>query len=82
MLNAALEGDLDDIEYVEDPIFGLSVPVEIEGVPTELLLPRGTWDDEAAYDMQAKKLAGMFEENFKQYSAGVAQVVIDSGPKG
>jgi phosphoenolpyruvate carboxykinase (ATP) len=82
MLNAALEGDLDDVEYIEDPVFGLAVPAEIEGVPTELLLPRGTWDDTAAYNAQAKKLAGMFEENFKQYSAGVAQAVIDSGPKG
>jgi phosphoenolpyruvate carboxykinase (ATP) len=82
MLNAALAGDLDDVEFVEDPVFGLSVPVQIEGVPTELLLPRGTWSDTAAYDAQAQKLAGMFEENFKQYSAGVAQAVVDSGPKG
>ncbi len=82
MLNAALVGALDDVEFVEDPIFGLMVPTEISGVPSELLQPRGTWDDPAAYDMQAKKLAGMFKENFKQYSAGVEQSVIDSGPRG
>ena len=82
MLNAALEGDLEDVEYLEDPIFGLSVPAEIEGVPTELLLPRGTWDDASAYDSQARKLAGMFEENFKQYSEGVSEAVINSGPRG
>jgi phosphoenolpyruvate carboxykinase (ATP) len=82
MLNAALAGDLDDIDYVEDPIFGLSVPTEIAGVPSDLLLPRGTWDDPVAYDAQATKLARMFKENFAQYSAGVDQSVIDSGPQG
>ena len=82
MLNAALAGDLDDVEFVEDPVFGLKVPVEIDGVPTEILQPRGTWDDAAAYDVQAKKLAGMFRENFKQYSGGVSKAVIKSGPKG
>jgi phosphoenolpyruvate carboxykinase (ATP) len=82
MLNAALAGDLDDVDYVEDPIFGLSVPTEISGVPAELLLPRATWDDPAAYDAQATKLARMFRENFVQYSAGVDQSVIDAGPQG
>ncbi|MCL1601937.1 MAG: phosphoenolpyruvate carboxykinase (ATP), partial [Actinomycetia bacterium] len=82
MLNAALAGDLDDVEFVEDPIFGLSVPTAIEGVPSEILLPRGTWDNPEAYDAQAKRLAGMFEKNFKQYSAGVSQAVIDAGPNG
>ncbi len=81
MLNAALAGELDDVEFVEDPIFGLSVPTEISGVPTELLMPRGTWDDPAAYDAQATKLARMFKENFVQYSEGVDQSVIDSGPQ-
>lgn len=82
MLNAALAGDLDGVEFTEDPMFGLMVPTAIDGVPTELLQPRGTWSDATAYDHQAQKLAGMFEENFKQYSAGVDQSVIDSGPKG
>jgi hypothetical protein len=60
--------------------FGATSPSE--GVPTELLGPRGTWDNTAAYDAWAKKLAGMFEENSEQYSAGVDQAVVDSGPKG
>jgi phosphoenolpyruvate carboxykinase (ATP) len=81
MLNSALAGDLDDVTFVEDPIFGLSVPTEIQGVPSELLLPRGTWDDTDAYDAQANKLAGMFRKNFQQYSAGVDQSVIDAGPR-
>ncbi len=82
MLNAALAGELDDIEFVDDPIFGLSVPTDVPGVPSELLLPRSTWDDAAAYDTQAKKLAAMFVKNFTRYSVGVDQAVIDSGPKG
>lgn len=82
MLNAALAGDLDEVEYVEDPVFGLMVPVEVPGVPTELLQPRGTWDDASAYDAQATKLAGMFEVNFRQYAEDVYQSVIDAGPKG
>ncbi len=82
MLNSALAGDLDNVEFVVDPVFGLSVPKEIPGVPSELLLPRGTWEDKDAYDTQAAKLAGMFRKNFEQYSQGVAQSVIDSGPNG
>ena len=82
MLNAALAGELDDVEFVTDPVFGLSVPVEVPGVPTELLLPRSTWDDAAEYDAQAGKLAGMFRRNFEQYSAGVSPAVVDSGPQG
>jgi phosphoenolpyruvate carboxykinase (ATP) len=81
MLNSALAGDLDDVGFVTDPVFGLSVPSEIPGVPSELLLPRGTWKDADAYDAQATKLAGMFRKNFEQYAAGVDQAVIDAGPR-
>ena len=70
------------VEFVQDPVFGLSVPTDIAGVPTEILMPRGTWDDAAAYDAQATKLAGMFRKNFQQYSAGVDESVVDSGPAG
>ena len=49
-------------------------------MPSELLQPRLTWDDVDAFDAQAKKLAGMFVENFKQYSDGVADGVVASGP--
>ncbi len=80
MLNAALEGKLDDVEYMTDPAFGLEVPTEIPGVPSELMRPRDTWDDPDAYDRQATKLATMFRENFKKYAAGVSQAVVDSGP--
>jgi phosphoenolpyruvate carboxykinase (ATP) len=82
MLNAALDGDLDNVEYREDEVFGLMVPVEITDVPTEILTPRDTWDDKEAFDAQAKRVAGMFRDNFKQYSEGMSPDVIESGPRG
>jgi phosphoenolpyruvate carboxykinase (ATP) len=82
MLNAALGGDLADAEYVEDPIFGLLMPTAIAGVPSELLVPRGTWDDPDAFDTQARKLAGMFIDNFTKYAEGVDPAVVKAGPSG
>jgi phosphoenolpyruvate carboxykinase (ATP) len=81
MLNAALDGLLDDVEYREDPVFALQVPVAIQGVPDEILIPRNTWKDEAAFDVQAKRLAAMFQENFAKYAAGMSQAVGESGPR-
>ena len=80
MLNAALAGDLDAAEYTEDPIFGLQVPTEIAGVPAELLIPRQTWRDQAAFDSQARRLAQMFRDNFKKYEA--TPEVVAAGPPG
>lgn len=82
MLNAALDGLLDDVEYREDPVFALQVPVSIPDVPGELLVPRDTWEDTEAFDAQAKRLAGMFRDNFEQYAAGMSAAVRDSGPRG
>jgi phosphoenolpyruvate carboxykinase (ATP) len=81
MLNAALEGTLDDAEYVEDPVFGLSVPTSVPGVPSELLTPRSTWSDPKSFDDQARKLAGMFVANFAAYAEGVDEAVVKSGPR-
>ncbi len=80
MLNAALEGALDDVEYVEDPLFGLSVPTSVPGVPSELLIPEQTWSDRDAFQKAARNLAGMFEANFAAYAAGVDEAVAKSGP--
>jgi phosphoenolpyruvate carboxykinase (ATP) len=67
---------------VKDPIFGLHLPVHVNGVPNEVLNPRNTWKDSAAYDAQAKKLAGMFQENIKKFGAAVSETIIGAGPKG
>ncbi len=67
MIHAALSGALEGADLRADPVFGLAVPTAIHGVPSEVLDPRGTWADSAAYDEQAKKLAGMFRDNFAKF---------------
>ncbi len=81
MLNAALSGELDNVETVEDPIFGLHIPKEVNGVPSEVLNPRNTWKDKDEYDNSAKKLANMFVENFKKFEADTAPEIAKAGPK-
>jgi phosphoenolpyruvate carboxykinase (ATP) len=67
LLTAALDGSLAGVEFRRDANFGFEVPVAVKGVDSTLLDPRATWGDKAAYDAQAKKLVGMFAENFGQY---------------
>ncbi len=81
MLNAALDGKLDDVPYVEDPIFKVLVPTECPGVPNEVLIPENTWQDKEAYRQKAKELAAKFAENFKQYEAYVSEEVKKAGPE-
>jgi phosphoenolpyruvate carboxykinase (ATP) len=81
MVHAALDGKLDGIATRTDPVFGLSIPQSVPGVPNEVLDPRGTWSDSAAYDTQAKKLAEMFRKNFEKFGS-VAESVKRAGPQG
>ena len=81
MIHAALSGKLDDAALRSDPVFGLSVPTAVPGVPDEVLDPRATWADAAAYDEQAKKLAAMFRENFKKFG-GASDAIRSAGPQG
>ena len=67
LLSAALDGTLADVEMRIDPHFGFRVPVAVPGVDTKILNPRETWADKGAYDAQARKLAGMFRDNFKKF---------------
>jgi phosphoenolpyruvate carboxykinase (ATP) len=80
MITAALSGALDGVEYKIDPVFNLDVPQSCPGVPAEVLNPRATWADQAAYDEQAKKLAAMFDENFKAFAASASDAVKAAGP--
>ncbi len=81
LVRAALNGTLVDVPMREDPNFGIAVPTVCPEVPPEVLDPRSTWPDPAAYDAQAKKLAGMFVDNFKKYSEGVADNIKAAGPR-
>jgi phosphoenolpyruvate carboxykinase (ATP) len=80
MVRAALNGALDEVEMIEDPIFRVAVPVSCPEVPASFLQPRNTWQDRAAYDLAARKLAVMFAENFAKYADGVAAAVREAGP--
>jgi len=81
MVNAALSGALDNVPCEIDPIFNLPVPTSCPGVPADVLTPRNTWSDPAAYDAQARKLANMFAENFKTFEATASAGVKAAGPK-
>jgi phosphoenolpyruvate carboxykinase (ATP) len=80
MVRAALNGDLDRVPTVTDPIFGVEVPTTCPDVPAAFLQPRSTWADPDAYDRQARQLARMFAENFASYASGVDPEVAAAGP--
>ena len=81
MVRAALDGRLDGVPMVEDPIFRIAVPTACPEVPAEFLEPRSTWLDTDAYDRAARKLARMFVENFANYHDGVRPGVREAGPR-
>ena len=81
VVSAALSGALDSARLTPDPIFKVLVPESCEGVPGELLQPRQTWADPAAYDAKARDLARLFKKNFEQYAAACAPEVRAAGPE-
>ena len=80
MVKAALSGDLAQGEFQPDPIFGVEVPAHVEGVPDKVLNPKAAWDDPAAYEAQARKVAAMFRENFQQFAIHVGKEVLACQP--
>jgi phosphoenolpyruvate carboxykinase (ATP) len=79
LVNAALDGRLDKVEFVTEAAFGLSIPVSCPEVPAEILNPRNAWADKAAYDRQAADLAARFEANFEEFDA--SEAIRAAGPK-
>ncbi len=75
LLNAALSGALDNVEYRTDPFFNLAIPTHVEGVPDEVLDPRQAWADKAAYDDAAKNLVARFVQNFETFAEHVDEDV-------
>ncbi|HEX8944967.1 MAG TPA: phosphoenolpyruvate carboxykinase (ATP) [Gemmatimonadaceae bacterium] len=80
MVHALLHGDLHSVPLDTDPIFGLHIPKHIADVPGDVLNPRNTWPDKAGYDEQARKLAGMFRDNFAKFEKFVPKSVRNAGP--
>ncbi|WP_160724069.1 phosphoenolpyruvate carboxykinase (ATP) [Bacillus sp. USDA818B3_A] len=80
MVHAALEGELNQIETVKDPTFGLNIPIHVAGVPDEVLQPSKTWSDPLAYEKKAKELALKFRENFNKFSDISEEIEKRGGP--
>jgi phosphoenolpyruvate carboxykinase (ATP) len=81
IIDAIHSGALTHPQRERDSVFGFDVVTEIPGVPSEILRPRESWNDKAAYDATAKKLAGLFNKNFETYAAGASAEVRDAAPK-
>ncbi len=81
IIDAIHSGALNDVEYVEDPIFGVSVPKTCPNVPDQVLQPVNTWADKAAYEATAKKLAQSFHDNFKQYADQASPEILAAAPR-
>ncbi|KGR73622.1 phosphoenolpyruvate carboxykinase (ATP) [Ureibacillus manganicus] len=80
MVRAAIDGKLNDVETIQDPVFGLHMPTNIEGVPSEVLNPRDAWSDKAAYDQKASFLADLFKENFKKFGNVSDEIAKNGAP--
>jgi phosphoenolpyruvate carboxykinase (ATP) len=80
LLKAALDGSLDQVNFVKDPIFGIEVPENCPGVPEEILTPINTWQDKEAFKKTAAELAVRFAKNFKAFESQADATVINAGP--
>ncbi|MFH0765873.1 MAG: phosphoenolpyruvate carboxykinase (ATP) [Calditrichota bacterium] len=80
MLNAALDGLLEQSPTHREAYFGLDVPTEVPGVPAEVLNPQTTWPDADEYNRKARELAELFRRNFEAYKSSVSTEVAEAGP--
>jgi phosphoenolpyruvate carboxykinase (ATP) len=80
IVDAIHRGALANAKTSRDPVFGIDVVTEVPDVPSNILIPRSTWPDPAAYDAAAKALAGLFKKNFEKYEAGVSAEIRGAGP--
>jgi phosphoenolpyruvate carboxykinase (ATP) len=81
MISSALEGKLENVEFIQHPVFGLQMPVECQNVPSEVLNPRNTWKDKEAYDKKANQLATSFKENFEKFEKQANDEILSGAPK-
>jgi phosphoenolpyruvate carboxykinase (ATP) len=81
IIDAIHSGEAAGARTVPDPVFGVEVVTECRGISPEILVPRDAWADKASYDATARKLAGLFRNNFRQYEDKVAADVKHAGPR-
>ena len=81
IIDAIHNGDFENADYVKDAEFGFEIPTTCPEVPSEILVPKNTWADKAAYDVQKEKLIGLFQNNFKQFEENVNAAIVAAGPK-
>ena len=81
MITAALNGELEKVEFEKDPIFNLNIPKSCPEVPSEILNPKNVWSDSEAYEKQAKALASKFADNFSKKYPDMPSEIVNAGPK-
>ena len=81
LLNAALDGKLNDVKFVKDDVFGFEIPTECEGVPSEILQPSAAWSDKNEYYKKYKELAAAFVKNFEKFKEGCSDEILKAAPK-
>jgi phosphoenolpyruvate carboxykinase (ATP) len=80
LVTAAIDGSIEKATFKPDPIFGVLCPEALPGVPSEVLQPRNTWTDKAAYEVKAWELAERFNQNFKKFT-NISEEIVAAGPK-
>ncbi len=81
MITEALLGNLDSVDFVKHDVFGLEMPTTCANVPDEILNPKNTWSDKAAYDKKANQLADEFNKNFEQFADNASEDILNAAPK-
>lgn len=81
MVNAALSGQLDDVEMAIDPIFGFAIPRRVPDVPSDVLFPRNTWKNPDAYDVKARDLVARFHKYMAQFEDYLSEDIKAAAPK-
>ena len=80
MITAAMNSDLDDVDYFNHEVFGVAIPKEVPNVPSDILNPENTWSNKAEYKEKANFLAAQFIENFKKYEDFADEKILSGGP--
>ena len=81
MITAAMNGELDNVDFQTQPIFNLAIPTSCPNVPSEILNPKDTWTDKNDFDKTANNLADQFVKNFEAYEDQTSEAILSAAPK-